>query len=226
MNRAPVTRQPKLEPYGPDAWLLQLADTLGAGAFFIRQHFWQAARAAPPVGLAECVPGATTLLFEFLPGRGNVAALRAWLQRHRPTALPSATGKTIKRAAGRLHHIPVRYTGPDLDRVAAHAGLSVTEIIARHSAPEYRVDLIGFAPGFPYLDGLDPQLATPRLDQPRLCVEAGSVAIGGAHTGIYSLAGPGGWNILGFTDIKLFDPETAQCLLTPGDRLVFLPSSA
>lgn len=125
---------------------------------------------------------------------------------------------------GHLHEIPVRYDGPDLARVAEHAGIAIREIIERHTEPEYRVDLIGFAPGFPYLAGLDPALATPRLAQPRLRVEAGSVAIGGSHTGIYPLPGPGGWNVIGFTDTVLFNPSTAQCLLAPGDRLRFIPA--
>jgi KipI family sensor histidine kinase inhibitor len=106
--------------------------------------------------------------------------------------------------------------------VAEHTGLSAAEVVERHSAPEYRVDLIGFAPGFPYLDGLDPQLATPRLAKPRLHVAAGSVAIGGAQTGIYSLPGPGGWNLIGHTEVVLFDPASGQCLLAPGDRIRFI----
>lgn len=116
----------------------------------------------------------------------------------------------------------MRYDGPDLERVAQHARRSVADVIERHCAPEYRVDLIGFAPGFPYLSGLDPALATPRLDQPRLRIEAGSVAIGGHHTGIYPLPGPGGWNVLGYTDVVLFNPATAYCLLSPGNRVRFV----
>lgn len=164
--------------------------------------------------MAECVPGYTTLLFEFDRGKGDVEVLRAWLKRH-----PATADKTI---VGRLHEIPVRYAGVDLARVAEHSGLTLNEVIERHSAPEYCVDLIGFAPGFPYLSGLDPRLTTPRLSQPRVRVEAGSVAIGGSHTGIYSLPGPGGWNVIGYTDTVLFDPEAARCLLAPGDRLRFV----
>ncbi len=181
----------------------------------MRQSLLQQIQADPPPGLAECVPGYTTLMFEFQPGKGHEAALTDWLERHPMTTMP--------QVEGRRHEIPVRYDGPDLTRIAEHAGLSITEVIKRHCAPEYRVDLIGFAPGFPYLDGLDPLLATPRLDSPRLRVEAGSVAIGGSHTGIYSIVGPGGWNILGHTDTLLFDARTAHCLLAPGDRIRFIP---
>ncbi len=177
--------------------------------------------------MAECVPGMTTLLFEFQPGQGDEDVLKAWLKRRLfLSPSPSPNGRGECGSAGEencLHEIPVHYHGPDLERVAEHAGLPVAEVIECHSTAEYRVDLIGFAPGFPYLDGLDPRLATPRLDKPRLRVEAGSVAIGGTHTGIYSLPGPGGWNVIGHTEVVLFDPTTARCLLAPGDRLRFIP---
>ncbi len=212
-HREPL-RNFHIKPYGPDAWLLHIAEQPGAGAFLVRQSLWRQINDNPPPGLAECVPGTTTMLFEFHSGQGDEAALKAWLKRH-----PADTTETPE---GRLFDIPVRYNGSDLERVAEHAGLSVAEVIERHSAPEYRVDLIGFAPGFPYLDGLDARLSTPRLAKPRLRVAAGSVAIGGTHTGIYSLDGPGGWNVIGHTEVVLFDPANARCLLAPGDRLRFI----
>ncbi len=181
----------------------------------MRQSLLRQIEADPPPGLAECVSGHATLLFEFLPGKGDKHILQNWLMQH--------PERSTHEVMGRLHEIPMRYTGIDLARVAGHTGLSVSEVIERHCAPEYRVDLIGFAPGFPYLDGLDPALYTPRLDSPRVRVAAGSVAIGGNHAGIYSITGPGGWNILGHTEVKLFDLTTAQCLLTPGDRIRFVP---
>lgn len=204
----------KLTAYGPDAWLLRIAGQPGEAVFQARQSLWHQAESDPPAGLRECVPGATTLLFEFHAGQGDEAALQKWLKRHRPAPAASHTGP--------LRAIPVRYGGADFERVAEHTGLSAAEVVERHSAPEYRVDLIGFAPGFPYLDGLDPQLATPRLAKPRLHVAAGSVAIGGAQTGIYSLPGPGGWNLIGHTEVVLFDPASGQCLLAPGDRIRFI----
>jgi KipI family sensor histidine kinase inhibitor len=126
----------------------------------------------------------------------------------------------------RLVEIPVRYGGADaldLDAVAARAGLTCEEVIARHTAAEYRVAMLGFAPGFPYLLGLDPALAMPRLDTPRQHVAAGSVGIGGAQTGIYPRPGPGGWRIIGRTDAVLFDATRASpSLLAPGDRVRFV----
>ncbi|MGN6513830.1 MAG: 5-oxoprolinase subunit PxpB [Lysobacteraceae bacterium] len=132
--------------------------------------------------------------------------------------------------AGCVVELQVRYggaDGPDLQRVAAHAGLSPADVVARHAAGDYTVAMLGFAPGFPYLLGLDPALATPRLATPRTRVPAGSVAIGGAQTGLYPREGPGGWLLIGRTDAVLFDPARASpALLCPGDRVRFLVERA
>jgi len=126
----------------------------------------------------------------------------------------------------RLVQIPVCYDavfGLDLLAMADATGLSVAEIINRHTAPTYRVAMLGFAPGFPYLLGLDPTLATPRLATPRPLLAAGSVGIGGAQTGVYPQAGPGGWRILGRTPLRMFDAtRTPPCLAEPGDALRFV----
>jgi inhibitor of KinA len=125
--------------------------------------------------------------------------------------------------------IPVCYGGafgPDLAVVAAQARLSLEEVIARHAAPNYLVHMIGFAPGFPYLGGLDARLATPRKAAPRPLVPAGSVGIAGGQTGIYSLPTPGGWQLIGRTPLRLFDPARSQpSLLRAGLRLRFVPIS-
>jgi inhibitor of KinA len=120
----------------------------------------------------------------------------------------------------------VRYDGSDLERVAQANQLSVAQLCELHAAPVYKVYMLGFAPGFPYLGDLDPRLHTPRLPAPRARVAAGSVAIGGEHTGIYSVETPGGWNIIGRTPVKLFDPareDEAMFLLRAGDRVKFVP---
>ena len=130
------------------------------------------------------------------------------------------------RSEPRRVEIPVCYgggDGPDLDRVADLAGLSPDEVIARHTSCDYTVAMLGFAPGFPYLLGLDPRLATPRLDTPRTQVPAGSVAIGGAQTGLYPRPGPGGWNLIGRTELVVFDAgRDPPALLAPGDRVRFV----
>ncbi len=127
----------------------------------------------------------------------------------------------------RVVRIPTCYGGahgPDLDEVARLAGLDAAEVVRRHAAPTYLVHFLGFTPGFPYLGGLDPRLATPRRDAPRARVAAGSVAIGGAQTGIYPVESPGGWRVLGRTPLRLFDPRRPRpFLLSPGDGLRFVP---
>ena len=121
--------------------------------------------------------------------------------------------------------IPICYDaefGFDLDRVAEHTKLSGPEIINLHSTGEYRVACIGFVPGFTFLAGLPRNLATPRRDVPRKEIPPGSVGIGGAQTGIYPLRSPGGWNLIGRTPLKLFDPtKNPPTLLHPGDRVRF-----
>lgn len=206
--------------YGPDAWLLRFAEQPGEDAFRAMQAITRALAADPPPGLIEVVPGYTSVLVEFSPGMADIGPLSRRLAKHLDTPVEP----------GPIKDIPVVYDGPDLARVAEHTGLTVAELCARHAATLYRVALIGFAPGFPYLDGLEPALHTPRLATPRPRVAAGSVAIGGHHTGIYSVPGPGGWNLIGRTDLRLFDParampgrEAEMCYLQPGDRVRFVP---
>ncbi len=123
--------------------------------------------------------------------------------------------------------IPVVYgtaAGPDLGEVARHAGLTEKQVVELHASVDYVVWFLGFQPGFPYLGGLPEQLATPRRDEPRLLVPAGSVGIGGAQTGIYPLATPGGWQLIGHTLLPLFDPHRDEpVLLRPGDTVRFIP---
>ena len=122
----------------------------------------------------------------------------------------------------REHRIPVRYDGMDLEAVASATGLSVKDVIARHSARAYTVDLLGFVPGFAYLSELDPSLHLPRRAQPRPRIAAGSVAIAAAQTAVYPLDTPGGWHIIGSTQTVMFDPtRDAPALLAPGDRVRF-----
>ncbi len=126
-----------------------------------------------------------------------------------------------------LIELPVCYEapfGPDISRVAAVNQLTVDEVIARHSAVDYRVYMIGFMPGFPYLGGLDQRLATPRLTVPRQSVAAGSVGIAGRQTGVYPSVSPAGWQIIGRTPVKLYDAQRAEpILLRAGDYLRFYP---
>lgn len=127
----------------------------------------------------------------------------------------------------RLVEIPVIYggeSGPDLSVVAEHAALTPRQVVELHSSSDYVVFFIGFQPGFPYLGGLDPRLHMPRRAEPRVAVPAGSVGIGGSQTGVYPLASPGGWQLIGQTRTALFDPlQQPPTLLRPGDRVRFVP---
>ena len=127
----------------------------------------------------------------------------------------------------RLVEIPVRYggeDGPDLEDVARHAGISLQRVIEIHAAARYEVAFVGFSTCFPYLSGLPPEIVTPRLTAPRKHVPAGSVAIGGAQGGVYPLASPGGWRLIGRTPLRLFDPGAEPpALLRMGDQVRFVP---
>ena len=129
----------------------------------------------------------------------------------------------------RIVVIPVCYGGefgPDLGTVAEHAGMGEDEVIAVHSGRDYLIDMLGFLPGFAYLGGLDERLHTPRLTQPRIEIPAGSVGIGGAQTGIYPLASPGGWQIIGRSPVRPYDPDRKPPILyQAGEYLRFTPIS-
>ena len=162
------------------------------------------------------------VLLEFRSGENTAALATEWSQRFAALELVAANSAA-------LHEIPVAYDGADLAEVAERHGLEPAAVIALHCAPIYEVALLGFSPGFPYLAGLDPKLLTPRRASPRAKVPAGSVAIGGSHTGIYSIESPGGWNLIGTTAVRIFDPsrrepdDGAMFLLRAGDRVKFLP---
>lgn len=134
----------------------------------------------------------------------------------------NAADATVDNAASREHVIRASYDGIDLSDVAAATGLTVEEVIARHSARVYRVDILGFVPGFAYLSELDDSLVLPRREQPRSRVPAGSIAIAGLQTAVYPLDTPGGWHIIGSTDTVMFDPMRPEpALLRAGDTVRF-----
>jgi KipI family sensor histidine kinase inhibitor len=205
-----VTRA-TIEPLGEDALLLRLGRCIDADVNARVHALARRLLAEAPAWLEEVVPAfaslAVRLREEATGDADRLHEAREWLSR--------------------LLDIPVCYApafAPDLGALAAHAGLAPEEVVARHAAGDYRVAMLGFAPGFPYLLGLDPALAMPRMDTPRLLVPAGSVAIGGAQTGIYPQDSPGGWRIIGRTPLRLFDAtRDLHCLLAPGQRVRFVP---
>ena len=163
--------------------------------------------------LVELVPAARTVLASVTPG-GNLGRLRDILAEADLTRRPRRDSREVR--------IPVRYDGPDLDLVARTAGMAADDMIALHAGAEYSVAFTGFAPGFGYLVGLPQPLVQARLDQPRTKVPPGSVGIAGEFTGIYPRSSPGGWRLIGRTELALFDPHRdPPALLVPGDRVRF-----
>ncbi len=192
----------------------------------LQQHLYQAALPA----LIELVPAYTTLTIYFDPlqlakSAGISVGVLAYFQKLVRSALTSFVFTEAVHEDAPVIKIPVCYAedfAPDLDRVARLNGRTTTEVIDWHVRPVYHVFQVGFAPGFPYLGVLPNEIATPRLEQPRLKVPAGAVAIGGQQTGIYTKEGPGGWNIIGRTHLQLFDAGwEIPCLLKAGDLVQF-----
>lgn len=179
----------------------------------------------PPAGVVDIVPAFTSVaVFYDIARIGSFAALGAALQR----LAERADAAVVSDAAPRVD-VPVCYGGefgPDLGEVAALHGLTPEQVIELHAGGDYLVHAIGFVPGFPYLGGLPAKIATPRRATPRPQVPAGSIGIGGAQTGIYPLATPGGWNLIGRTPVRLFDfARVPAGRLHAGDRVRFLPIS-
>ena len=173
-----------------------------------------AVRRARLDGVVEVVPGYRTLLVT-TSSASSCSAVRE--------ALPGLVFPPRSASEQRSVEVPVVYDGDDLPEVARLTGLSVEEVVRRHTAVEYVVAFLGFAPGFPYLVGLDPSLHVPRRATPRTRVPAGSVGLAGAQTGVYPSASPGGWQLIGRTDVVLFDASRAQpALVVAGDRLRFV----
>lgn len=172
-------------------------------------------------GVLETVPAFASLLICYQP---LVTDDRAVTEAVRRLEMQMGDGMTQK---GKTVEIPVCYGGiygEDLGFVAEHAGLSESEVIRLHSDREYRIYMLGFLPGFPYLGGMDERLFTPRLSNPRIRIPAGSVGIGGEQTGIYPLDSPGGWQLIGRTPYRLFSPDQGgRMLYEAGDRIRFVP---
>lgn len=177
--------------------------------------------AAAIPGVVETVPAFASLLIFYDPLVTEYDAVAATVQK-----LAQAPDSDTAAEEGRLVEIPVCYGGafgPDLPFVAEHAGLTETEVIRLHAGRDYPIYMLGFLPGFPYLGGLDERLFTPRLPTPRTAIPAGSVGIGGEQTGVYPIASPGGWQLIGRTPLKLFDPSVGRLPYAAGDRIRFCP---
>lgn len=179
------------------------------------------AEAAIP-GLRELVPSYSAVCVHYDPEQISYDQL---LERVNDLEIKELSSES---ASQKIVEIPVCYGaeyGPDLAFVAEHNGLSPEDVIAIHSGGTYLVYMLGFLPGFAYMGGMDERIATPRLTSPRARIPAGSVGIAGGQTGIYPLASPGGWQLIGRTPVKMFAMagETGKFALSAGDRVKFVP---
>ncbi|MGW4029879.1 5-oxoprolinase subunit PxpB [Streptomyces sp. NPDC004838] len=198
-------------PAGDRALLVELADGEEAGALHAELLRRRAEGGLPAV--REIVPAARTVLLDGLDEPERLA--RQLLEWEIPP-LHARVEDTID--------LPVRYDGPDLADVAALWEVSEDEVVALHSAAEFRVAFCGFAPGFGYLTGLPERYAVPRRSTPRTSVPAGSLGLAGPYSGVYPRSSPGGWQLIGSTTATLWDPaREPAALLTPGTRVRFVP---
>ncbi|MDO8330420.1 MAG: 5-oxoprolinase subunit PxpB [Fluviicoccus sp.] len=214
-----------LMPLGQTALQITFGDTIDIAINRCVHAAWLALHRAALPGVANLVPAYATLTVLLDP----LAVLRGTvlLPELEKQVRLTLTELDIRDFNPRRIELSVRYNGPDLAHVCAHTGLTEAEVIRLHSEGIYDVYFLGFSPGFAYLGGLAPELATPRLEMPRVMVPAGSVAIGGAQTAVYPQATPGGWNLIGHCPEILFDPKSEEpCRLQPGDQVVFVPVGA
>jgi KipI family sensor histidine kinase inhibitor len=220
--------EPTIEPFGDAALLIDLGPATDQAQAVRAQALAAAIEAGrtttPAIG--RPVPAHASVFVPFDPLEMTLEDAIAVARSAIATSALDSPAATDRRDDTPIE-IPVRYggpDGPDLEDVAALHGLSPEEVVELHAAARYRVLFLGFAPGFGYLGGLPPALVTPRRANPRERVPAGSVGIAGGHTAVYPLAMPGGWQLIGRTDIVLFDPDRPDpALLRPGAAVRFVP---
>ena len=219
----------QITPLGDSALIIRVCDEFNDAdkALDAVLAAQRAIEVAQITGVIECATAYTTVAVFYDPTRvlttadaGGVFESLAAQIRETLCSIAAVGDRGRRR---NVTEIPVCYDSefaPDLDAVAQHANLSNAQVVDLHSNAEYRIACLGFTPGFPYLAGLPDELATPRRATPRKEVPAGSVAIGGSQTGIYPMNSPGGWNIIGRTPLRLFDPTAdPPTLLQAGQRV-------
>jgi inhibitor of KinA len=211
----------KLVPLGDSALLVQLGDEID---LTINQRVHTLAALinnSPLEGVIETVPAYATLLIHYDPLILSFAQVRNYA-RERLSQLRDRESLKPRRI-----NVPVKYGGEygvDLDSVARRCQLQVEAVIRIHSEKIYTVFMMGFTPGFPYMGKLDEAIRVPRLETPRTQVSAGTVAIAGSQTGVYPINSPGGWQLIGWTPLQLFNPESeSPFLFSPGDEVKFIP---
>ena len=212
---------PLFIPAGDQSVVVELGDSIDPQINRRVQGLMRAVEADSLTGIVDLVPSYRSLLVNYDP----LVTTATELQERIEKLEKKLSDKALKPA--RVVMIPTLYGGehgPDLDFVAGHTGLSEEEVVKLHSSTDYQVYMMGFSPGFPYLGGMSEKLATPRLNTPRTEIPAGSVAIAETQTGVYPFATPGGWQLIGRTPVKMFDPKREQpSVLRAGDLVRFRP---
>ncbi|MBX3036499.1 MAG: 5-oxoprolinase subunit PxpB [Anaerolineales bacterium] len=207
------------KPLGDSAILVELGDEINS-IINQRVHLLNALLQNTN-GILETVPAYCTLLIHYDSLNFSFHQIKTLVE-EKMNQLNKMNQETARR-----HEVKVRYgntSNSDIEIVASSKNISVEDVIRIHSEKEYRIYMMGFTPGFPYMGILDERLNMPRLQTPRTLVRAGSVAIAGSQTGIYPLDSPGGWHIIGWTLLKLFDPNSeTPFLFSPGDVVKFIP---
>lgn len=214
---------PRLTVAGDSALALEFGDSIDP-VLNDRVLALDAALAREPIaGVVEIVPTYRSLMVHYDPTAIDFAKLGKLI-------MDIAAREAATPRKGRRWRVPVVYGGAfgiDLEEVAKWHGMTTDEVVARHSAGDYRVYMLGFLPGYTYLGGLDPQIATPRRPDPRLETPAGTIGIGGIQTGIQCLAAPSGWHLVGRTPMRTYHPRRdPMFLLEPGDSVTFFPIPA
>ena len=216
----PAYDQPLLMPAGDLAVVVEYGNEISPHINSIVHRAIAAIERADIDGVVEVVPTYRSALVYYDPFQVTFDDVAAAL---RGLSLDSDEGED----SGRIVEIPTLYGGDygsDLPFVASNAGMSEQEVVEIHSGADYLVYAMGFSPGFPYLGGLDPRLDTPRLNTPRTLIPGGSVGIAETQTGVYPVASPGGWQLIGRTPLRLFDPESdPPSVINAGDRVRFVP---
>lgn len=214
-------RTPRISLLGDTALVVEFGNEISPRTNLRCHTFAAALEAAQLEGVVEAVPSIRSVTVHVDPLRANLQNLVDTLQ------YLAAHTSAVEGGLGSLHEIPVRYGdewGPDLEEVAALAGLSPQEVVRVHSHTVHRVYMLGFAPGFPYLGLLPRNFAIPRLPVPRQRVPKGSISVAMRQTVVFPASLPSGWRIIGRTDVELFDPNRdPPALLRPGDQVRFVP---
>ncbi len=213
--------EPRYLPAGDQALVVELGDEISPETNRKVRDLTLAIEKSAVAGVFDLVPTYRSVLVYYDPAAVSPSDLRSKIAR-----LYRNLGKQGLESP-RVVHIPTLYGGeygPDFDYVAEHAGMAAEDVIRVHSGTDYLVYMMGFSPGFPYLGGLSEKLQTPRLETPRTEIPAGSVGIAESQTGVYPVASPGGWQLIGRTPLTLFDPNREPpALIGAGDYVRFVP---